>query len=99
MTENLKATYKMIYDAYNVPINILNNKNNHISSHGDYVKHPLFPKGAEILTSNLTAPLLMLLKYITYIQHHIKPFTYSINTIFITELIRHQLKELNLSYN
>lgn len=78
MKQNLKAISKMICDAYNVPIIILNNKNNLISSHGNQLKHPLFHSIEEFINRLIqpedqqNVPLIRTTNYLeTFIVFHL----------------------------
>ncbi|MBD7971214.1 helix-turn-helix transcriptional regulator [Paenibacillus gallinarum] len=96
MTQNLKAISKIICDAYNVPIVILNNKNNLISSYGDQVKHPLFHSIEEFIRRLIqpedqqNLPLIRKTNYLeTFIVFHLS----SIETIIIGPFSSYEVTE------
>ncbi|MED4816398.1 helix-turn-helix transcriptional regulator [Bacillus atrophaeus] len=88
MKQNLEFISKMICDAYNVPIFVLNNKNNHFFSSEDYLKlkHPLFHSIEEFINRLIqpedqqNVPLIRTTNYLeTFIVFHLS----SIETIII----------------
>lgn len=96
MTQNLKAISKMICDAHKVPIVILNNKNNLISSYGDQVKHPLFDSIEEFIRRLIqpedqqNIPLIRTTNYLeTFIVFHLS----SIETIIIGPFSSYEVTE------
>lgn len=96
MTQNLKAISKMICDAYNVPIIVLNNKNNLISSFGDQVKHPLFHSMEEFVRRLIqpedqqNVPIIRTTNYLeTFIVFHLS----SIETVIIGPFSSYEVTE------
>ena len=96
MIQNLKAISKMIYDAYNVPIIILNNENNVIFSYGNEVRNPLFHSLEEFIhrliqpEDQQNIPLIRTTNYLeTFIIFHLS----SIETIIIGPFSSYEVTE------
>ncbi|MBT2575198.1 AraC family transcriptional regulator [Bacillus sp. ISL-51] len=96
MKQNLEFISKMISDAYNVPTFVLNNKNNHIFSSGDHLKHPLFHSIEEFINRLIqpedqqNVPLIRTTNYLeTFIVFHLS----SIETIIIGPFSSYEVTE------
>ena len=93
---NLEFISKIICDAYNVPIFILNNKTNHISRNGDHLKHPLFHSIEEFI-NRLIQPEdqqnLPLIRTTNYLETLVVFHSSSIETIIIGPFSSYEVTE------
>ena len=93
---NLEFISKIICDAYNVPIFILNNKTNHIIRNGDHLKHPLFHSIEEFI-NRLIQPEdqqnLPLIRTTNYLETLVVFHSSSIETIIIGPFSSYEVTE------